>query len=635
MNFQRMRAVNHTRYPLLLSASCAVSAAALMLGVTQAATIGIHFPVDWTDGGSPSYTGTQITASAFGIPVTGWQSLTPTPTGYNQQGRTPGPFTLSEFITTHSRTNGLHPLPSGSLAISWSASAANSSGFGDYSNGGPYAGNHPHIGEQQVYYGFLRDNVFLYTNPTNAIGYSVRISGLKSLFTNSPYVIQLVAATDTGTAFTNAFIKSASGTQSLSYSASRQTVGVLGGLSSVSSPITDDGVAIVGAPAFSDNSDSNNVVALASTLSAILITDKPIIQRSPAVPPANICTGAGTDLSVTAIGVPPLQYQWRKNGVPVPWATNAIYSLPYVNSTNAGYYDVVVSNSFGSATSEPAAVTSEILIGPADGLYLNSSPVRNRLDAAVHGGVVWSGDLGATFPPSGAAVFSADNPGYISIPGESLLDSPQGTITFWMKSSGTVTSPGNTGAILLDRDVGSFVIVQSDDGTLFVQPPGGVATLSQSTGLVSTGEWIHVAIIYDQTINGCVDIVFNGELDTYNVSASSWAWSTGAEIDIGQSQDSYWHPYDGALDDIRFYSRFLNLTEIASIANTGAIVDSNALRLWLKLDAPPANGIRLDWTCGTIQSATDARGPFADVPSITPTKAMLQTNTNLFFRIQK
>ncbi len=605
-----------------------------MLGVSQAASLGINFPVDWTDGGSPAYTGMQLTASAFGIPVTGWQSLTATPTGYNQQGRTPGPFTLSEVISTQSNTNGLHPLPSGSLAISWTASAANASGFGDYSNGGPYGGNHPHIGEQQVYYGFLRDNVFLYTSPTRPVGYSVKISGLKSVFPNSHYVIQLVAATDTGTAFTNAVIKSPSGTQLVTYSANRKTVGVLAGLSSVSLPISDDSVFISGAPAFGDASNPTNVIALASTLSAILITDKPIIQRSPSVPPANICSGAGTDLSVTAIGVPPLRYGWRKNGVPIPAATNSTYSLPAVGASNAGYYDVVVSNPFGSATSDSAAVTADILVAPVGGLFLNSDPGGNRLDATIHGEVAWNSNLGTAAPSPGSAVFLPSNPGYISIPGESALNSSQGTITFWMKSSGTVSSPGNAGAILFDRGVGSFVIVQSDDGTLFVQPPGGAGNLSQSTGAVSTGEWIHVGIIYDQTVNGCVDIVLNGQLDTFNPSATPWYWLAGSEFTIGQSSDAYWRPFIGELADIRFYARFLTLDEIASIANSGAIVDSAALRVWLKTDAPPTNGIRLDWTCGSLQSATNAFGPFVDVPSATPTKAMIPTGRKQFYKIR-
>ena len=614
------------------TSACTVSAAALMLGVSQAATIGINFPVDWTDGGAPSYTGAQITATALGIPVAEWQSLTPTPTGYNKQGANPGPFTFDETISTASNTNGLHPLPSGSLSISWIASAANTSGFGDASNGGAYGGNHPHIGDQQAYYGFLRDDVFLYTSPTSNPGYSVTITGLKSVFTNTPFVIQVLAATDTATSFTNAIVKSAGGTQALTYSASRSGNGILGGASTVSSPVNDDVVTISGAPALKDESDPANVVHLASTLSAILITDKPVIQRSPISPVAPLCSGTNVDLTVTAFGVPPLSYQWRKNGVALPSATNSTYSISQVGPTTSGYYDVTVSNAYGTAVSAPAAVTGDILVGPMDGVVLNSKPQGVRQDGLVHGGVGWQATSGSR---TGVATFSATNPGYISIPGETNLDSPTGTITFWVKSAGNVASPGNQGAILLDRGVGAFDIFQADDGTLVVQPPGGGGNKATTTGTVNTGDWVHVAVVYDQTDTGTVDVYLNGQLDISNPNASAWSWPAGGEVDLGQSRDAYWHPLDGALDDVRIYSRALTAAEIATVATTAAVVDPSALQVWLGFDAAPAKGLRFDWTCGTLQSATQVKGPFTDVSTVSSPWAVIPTGTTQYFRTKQ
>src|SRR5262245_6490188 len=141
--------------------ACSVSAAALMLGVSQAATVGLNFQCDWTST-APAYTGQHITATAFGIPPSAWESLLPLPTGYSPGNNAPqfadngGPYTNSEVISTTSNTNGLHPLPQGSLSLTWSAVAGNTSGFGDASNGGSYGGNHPHRGDQEVLYGFLR-----------------------------------------------------------------------------------------------------------------------------------------------------------------------------------------------------------------------------------------------------------------------------------------------------------------------------------------------------------------------------------------------------------------------------------------------------------------------------------------------
>src|ERR1700733_8117846 len=60
--------------------ACTVSAAALMLGVSSAATVGLHFQVNYCD--SQDYTGFPVTLTAFGIPPSGWQNLTPMDTGY-------------------------------------------------------------------------------------------------------------------------------------------------------------------------------------------------------------------------------------------------------------------------------------------------------------------------------------------------------------------------------------------------------------------------------------------------------------------------------------------------------------------------------------------------------------------------
>ena len=62
-------------------------------------------------------------------------------------------------------------------------------------------------------------------------------------------------------------------------------------------------------------------------------------------------------LYVNARGLTPLTYLWRKNATPIAGATNATYSIRAVSLTDAGNYDVTVSNRLGSTTSSPIAVT--------------------------------------------------------------------------------------------------------------------------------------------------------------------------------------------------------------------------------------------------------------------------------------
>ena len=74
-----------------------------------------------------------------------------------------------------------------------------------------------------------------------------------------------------------------------------------------------------------------------------------------------VAAGGTTTFTVTAMGVPGLSYQWRKEGVPLTGATNTFLTLIGVASSNAGNYDVVVSNPHGSITSSVATLTVELV----------------------------------------------------------------------------------------------------------------------------------------------------------------------------------------------------------------------------------------------------------------------------------
>ena len=62
-------------------------------------------------------------------------------------------------------------------------------------------------------------------------------------------------------------------------------------------------------------------------------------------------TGDAVSFSATAWGTPPLTYQWLLNDAIIPDATNGIFTINGVQSTNAGDYSVVAMNSLGSVTS--------------------------------------------------------------------------------------------------------------------------------------------------------------------------------------------------------------------------------------------------------------------------------------------
>lgn len=67
--------------------------------------------------------------------------------------------------------------------------------------------------------------------------------------------------------------------------------------------------------------------------------------------------GGNVTLTATASGAGVITYQWSKDGVPIPGATNASYSINGAHGGNTGQYTVTISDSSRSLTSTAATVT--------------------------------------------------------------------------------------------------------------------------------------------------------------------------------------------------------------------------------------------------------------------------------------
>jgi hypothetical protein len=74
---------------------------------------------------------------------------------------------------------------------------------------------------------------------------------------------------------------------------------------------------------------------------------------------------AAAAFSVVAAGDAPLSYQWRRDGIDIPGATNDTYVLdPTDPSDDGAEFDVVVSNAGGSVTSAAATLTVNVVVAP-------------------------------------------------------------------------------------------------------------------------------------------------------------------------------------------------------------------------------------------------------------------------------
>ncbi len=75
----------------------------------------------------------------------------------------------------------------------------------------------------------------------------------------------------------------------------------------------------------------------------------PILIAQPAA--QTISLGAGATLSVTAVGVPEVTYQWYRDGTAIADATTASYSIPSAGAGDSGLYTAAVSNGITTTTS--------------------------------------------------------------------------------------------------------------------------------------------------------------------------------------------------------------------------------------------------------------------------------------------
>ena len=96
-----------------------------------------------------------------------------------------------------------------------------------------------------------------------------------------------------------------------------------------------------------------------------LLEDGFTVTEMPNTPPTiitqptskSVRIGHSTSLSVVAYGSSPMSYQWQKEEVDIPGAISSTYSISSFAQSDAGNYRCVITNTFGTVTSETAELT--------------------------------------------------------------------------------------------------------------------------------------------------------------------------------------------------------------------------------------------------------------------------------------
>ena len=206
---------------------------------------------------------------------------------------------------------------------------------------------------------------------------------------------QTVTAGQTAT-----FGVAATGTAPLTYQWQRNGAVVTGAISSSyttpATTTTDSGAQFSVVVSNSAGSVTSSVATLTVSTTAVAptITTQPASQTVSAGQPASFL--------VVATGTAPLNYQWKRNGVTLSGATSSSYTTPATSASDNGIqFSVMVTNSAGTVTSNPAILTVSTS-GLATDCTIFASPNGNDANSGSTAASpkTFSGAAGATQPGS-------------------------------------------------------------------------------------------------------------------------------------------------------------------------------------------------------------------------------------------
>jgi alpha-tubulin suppressor-like RCC1 family protein len=225
---------------------------------------------------------------------------------------------------------------------------------------------------------------------------------------------------------------------------------------------------------------SNRIGSVISSNAVLTVVAAPLIQEQPTN--QMVAVGSTATFTVTAIGAPPLSYQWQLDGtnlvdgdITSGSATSALtISNAQTNNTSTNY-TVIVSNSFGSVTSSPVALTVVRLMviawGDDDSGQTDVPLDLTNVMTAIAGGgfhclalrtngtvVAWGDNTyGQTDVPADLTNAVAIAAGYV----HSLALRADGTVTGWGAGTNNTGSFPEYGQVMVPADLTNVVAISA------------------------------------------------------------------------------------------------------------------------------------------------------------------------------
>jgi hypothetical protein len=376
----------------------------------------------------------------------------------------------------------------------------------------------------------------------------------------------------------------------------------------------------------------------------------------------NVYAGDRVFLRSGAIGQTPIGLQWQHNGLPIPGATGTELVITNITAELAGTYVCVATNAVRTRSS-PAAT---VMVNPRPDLvhtlvarYLfTADGSTNVVDDAPFGfaktvshdganaGATWVASVtdGTSVTRTGVMQFDPTlGNQQVAIPPHVDLDSPIGTIAFWMNATPPASKAG-----VFDRrggtnNYGDVLILNENSSDSPNKLPGTMFDQAYPSGLNVGGNaplndqnWHHFTYVYTWQPIGIVSFYVDGVLDAELTQGAAGAWPADRPLEFGQSHDGYWPAYTGYLDDIHIFNRTLSAVEINQLMTNG--VPPLPPTLYFSV---AGNQVTITWLgagyilqqSGNLSNATG----WADLGGATssPVTIPLPTTGNNFYRLKK
>jgi autotransporter-associated beta strand protein len=298
-------------------------------------------------------------------------------------------------------------------------------------------------------------------------------------------------------------------------------------------------------------------------------------------------TGRTSAFTAIPSGNAPFSFQWQRNGVPLPGATNAMLVLTSLQPSASGIYSVVVSNAYGTATAN--ATLTVLSPPPAPGQILGTGPIGYwRLNEATGpiaydsaGSFNGTGEGGIAFGAPGVGApgfpgFESDNlaaqfngiDSDIALPPLNLNTNTV-TLTGWVKRTGAQV--GWSGLIFCRASSTTSGLHFGTANELRYTWNNSPSTYNWNSGLpVPDGAWTFVALAIEPT-RAIIYFATNGVLYSATNNVANPAQAFAGTTYFGYDPNSSTRRLNGFLDEVAIFNRALTRTELSQILSASQL----------------------------------------------------------------